>query len=304
MDRRLLPLNALKTLEAAGRNMSFSRAADELHVTPGAISRQVRHLEDILGFPLFERTHSEVKLTPECRVYVESLSDVFEQMERATRRLVSTRRQRSLHIHTAITFTLRWLVPRLVTYHARYPKQDIRLSTLVPSAAELIAASSDISIQIESGAAIAAASPALLGHRLVDVDLLPVCSPHLLGRHALCGNPAGFADYTLLHSSARPRDWADWLTAAGIGTVDPELGMRFESSSLAYHAAVEGIGIAMGMRALVEPDLQSGRLVVPYDFTLESDTGFYLIYSPAAMQTPQVTEFRDWILAEANCRST
>lgn len=295
---RLPPLNALKTLEAAGRLMSFTRAADELHVTPGAVSRQIRSLEDTLGFPLFERNHRDVRLTPESKAYVDALTDSFRQMERSTRRLLESRRQQPLYLHSAITFTLRWLVPRLVNYHALHPKQEIRLSTALPDPEEL-AASTDASLRIRTEAALAA-TPALVGHRLVDIDLVPVCSPHLLAKHAL--TKEGFREQMLLRSFARPKDWGIWLEAAGIDGVDPEGGICFESSSLAYQAAIEGIGIALGMKALVAADIAAGRLVVPYDFELKTETGFYMVYSRAASQHGALMNFRDWIVGEAEAK--
>lgn len=296
MSGRLPPLNALKTLEAAGRHMSFTRAAAELHVTPGAISRQIRTLEDLLGFPLFERNHRDVQLSPEGKAYVESLGDSFRQMERATQRLIESRRHQPLYVHTAITFTLRWLMPRLVAFHARHPRQEFRLSTVIPDPEEL-AASTHVALQIRSDA-ILAGMPGLIGHRLMDIELVPVCSPALLATGALDGDPLALQNHTLLHSFARRKDWAAWLDAMQLGDVDPHGGIVFESSSLAYQAALDGIGIAMGMRGLVEGDLQAGRLVTPHSFALRSDTGFYLVYGHAAARLASVIEFRDWILGD------
>jgi LysR family glycine cleavage system transcriptional activator len=295
---RLPPLNALKTLEAAGRLMSFARAAEELHVTPGAVSRQIRTLEEILGFPLFDRNHREVRLSAECKAYVDQLGDSFRQMERATRRLVEHHRQQVLHVHIAITFTLRWLVPRLAGFHARRPRQQIRLSSDLPTAEEL-AATLDVSLQTRSAAMIAASTPLLTAHKLFDIDLVPVCSPTLLGSGALDGRFADLSQFTLLHSNARPQDWALWLKAAKTRDVDPQSGIFFESSSLSYQAAVEGIGIAMGMFRLVRADLLAGRLVMPCSFLHHTDIAFYLLYATAAAENETVAEFREWLLAEA-----
>jgi LysR family glycine cleavage system transcriptional activator len=298
MPGRLPPLNALRAFEAAARHVSFSRAADELNVTPGAISRQIRGLEDILGFPLFERNHREVKLTAESFLYAEALSEAFVLMERATRRIVDSRKQNHLHIHTAITFTLRWLVPRLVGFHARHPTREVRLSTGLPGQADLGALPTDVSIQIRNEAIVAAAAPALIAHRLVDIDLVPVCSPSLLAEGGLGRDPTLWQKVIKLHSSARPNDWTTWIDASGVPT-DPQGGIRYESSSLAYQAAIEGIGVAMGMKALVEDDLAEGRLVLAHPLIHPTATAFYLVYSQAAAKMPQVREFRDWIVAAA-----
>jgi LysR family glycine cleavage system transcriptional activator len=292
----LPPLNALKTLEAAGRLMSFARAADELNVTPGAVSRQIRTLEDILGFALFDRNHREVRLSSAGRAYVEALTDSFRQMERATRRLVEHHRQEALHVHIAITFTLRWLVPLLPAFHARHPRQQIRLSTAIPNPDEL-AASNDVSVQIRSEAQLVASSATLVGHRLFDIDLVPVCSPSLIAAGEVNGRRNALAGFTLLRSYVRPSDWGDWLTAAGMPDIDPHAGICFESSSLAYQAAIEGIGIAIAMRRLVEADLAVGRLVIPYDYTHPTNTSLCLLYSNAAASVRRVAEFREWLLA-------
>ncbi|MBF9233847.1 LysR substrate-binding domain-containing protein [Microvirga alba] len=298
MTTRLPPLNALRALEAAGRYVSFTRAADELHVTPGAISRQIRGLEDILGFSLFERHHREVKLTAESQVYVEALTDAFNQMERATRRLVDSRKQNYLHIHTAITFTMRWLVPKLVAFHALYPKREIRMSTMMPGAADLSALPTDVSIQIRSPEIVAAAAPALIAHPLMDIDLVPVCSPQLMAECELGRAPSRWQTVTRLISSARPNDWQTWVAASGVD-IDPQIGMRVESSSLAYQAAIEGIGVALAMKRLVQEDLKAGRLVIAHPLIYPTGTSFYLLYSQAASQMPQVKEFRDWVVQEA-----
>jgi LysR family transcriptional regulator, glycine cleavage system transcriptional activator len=297
VSARLPPLNALKAFEVAGRLMSFARAAEELNVTPGAVSRQIRTLEDLLGFQLFDRNHREVALTPEAQVYANALGDSFRQMERATRRLRESRGHRALHVHCAITFTLRWLVPRLVDFHARHPRREIRLATMLPDDDEL-AASNHINLQIRTDAAMAALAPRLIGHRLVDIDLVPVCSPALLAAGALDGRQDELQRFTRLHSNARRHDWATWLSAAGIRDIDAESGIVFESSSLSYQAAIEGMGIAMGMYALVEQDIKAGRLVMPFSFIKRTDTGFYVVHAANAAQDEAVRDFTTWILSE------
>ena len=298
---RLPPLNALRAFEAAGRYVSFSRAAEELCVTPGAISRQIRGLEDILGFALFERSHREVKLTPESRIYLEALTDAFNQMEMATRRLVDSRKQNFLHVHCAMTFTLRWLVPRLVTFHARYPKREVRISAMLPGMADLGSLPTDVSIQIRNPDIVASLAPALIGHPLVDIELVPVCSPSLMAPGALGPEPGRWNDVTRLISSARPDDWETWAGASGCD-IDPQAGMRFESSSLAYHAAIQGIGVALAMKALVQEDLDAGRLVIAHPLIHPTGSAFYLLYSKAAAVMPQIKEFRDWVIADAAAR--
>jgi LysR family glycine cleavage system transcriptional activator len=304
VSARLPPLNALKAFESAGRNQSFAKAAAELYVTPGAISRHIHALENYLGCPLFERFHREVRLTPEAAVYLETIIDMFRQVERATYRLTDSRKQRLLHIHAAITYTLRWLLPRLSSFHTTYPRNEIRLSATLPTSSEMCAAPTDVTIRIHTEATAAATAPALLAHRLVDIELIPVCTAAYRERHRLGGSPRTLLGTTLLHSSARPNDWGTWLEATGTTGIDPRSGIDFESSSLAYQGAVEGIGVAVAMRAFVEADLAAGKLVTPFEFGFQDGSAFYLMYSKAAAGLPQVQDFRDWILAEASLKKT
>jgi LysR family glycine cleavage system transcriptional activator len=231
MKDRIPSLNGLKTLESAGRLMSFARAAEELCVTPGAVSRQIRTLEDLLGFQLFDRNHREVRLTPEAKEYVDSLGECFRQMERATYRLTKTHRHQALHVHCAFTFALRWLMPRLVGFHARHPHQEIRLATRHANNEEL-ASSDHINLQIKTESVMAELAPALIGHRLMDIEIVPVCSPTLLGPDEQVGDKSIFRNHTLLHSNVRRKDWEEWLINAGIADADPESGIVFESSTL------------------------------------------------------------------------
>jgi LysR family transcriptional regulator, glycine cleavage system transcriptional activator len=296
---RLPPLNAIRAFEAAGRTQSFTLAAEELHVTSGAISRQIHTLEDHLGFALFKRSHREVRLTPDAAVYLETISDVFERIERATARLYDARKQRLLHIHNSITFTLRWLVPRLSSFHSAHPKTEIRLSTALPSAADLAASPTDVTIQIRDEAAVKAL-PTLMHHRLVDIVLMPVCSPAYRAQHLPGNNPDMLKAATLLHSVMRGNDWRSWLReAAGTMEVDPGSGIKFESSSLALQAAIEGVGVAIANRAFIQKEFDSGQLVAPFDLEYCDASAFYLSYSNAAAQVPQVAEFRDWVIAAA-----
>lgn len=296
MAPRLPPLNALRAFEAAGRLVSFTQAANELHVTPGAISRQIKLLEDYLGFELFERTSRDLRINEASRDYVIAMTDAFERIEAATNRLKNAHRERPLQIHSAMTFTLRWLMPRLPQFHKKFPKREIQLTTtLAPLPVHLVHSGEvDIAIQIGPGE-----WDGLVSHRLAGSELVPVCSPSLLKDGKPFTDPEALGDFTLLHSLARPDDWRDWLSAAGAKTVDAARGLRFESSSLAYQAAVEGIGVAIGQMALVIEDLERGRLVPAYDFVHQNGTAYYLTYMQQSARNPLLVEFRDWILGEA-----
>ncbi len=295
MATRLPPLNALKAAEAAGRLMSFTRAADELHVTPGAISRQVKLLEDFLGVPLFERGNRELRLAEDGRAYLRALTETFERLENATRRFLHTRRARPLHIHCSMTFTLRWLVPRLTSFHASHPMREIRLTTaVVPITSQLGTGDVDVMIELGDGD-----WPDLVCHRLADSELVPVCSPKTAAAFSRPRRPEELLKHTLLHSLARPDDWASWLRAAGVDYADTAGSLRFESSSLAYQAAIEGMGIAIAQRCLIQDDLKARRLVTPFDFTYKDGQGYYMVYLPVSAHESRLVEFREWIINPA-----
>ena len=290
--RRLPPLNALRVFESAARNLSFTRAAEELFVTPGAISRQIRTLEEHLGAPLFERNHREVKLSRASSVYAAALTEIFAEINRATRRFTDVERDRPLHISCSITFTLRWLVPRLAAFHGQFPTRQIQLGAAAPNQTHFAADDVDVAIQT------AIPGKDMACHRLMGTYLFPVCHPSLLERGPPLKAPADLANHVLLRSSARPHDWTDWCAAAGADNVHAASGTRFESSSLAYQAALEGIGVAMGVYPLVADDLAAGRLVSPIDFILDGGA-FNLVYPRSSADNPHLLEFRDWVLAEA-----
>ncbi len=293
MRRRLPPLSALRAFEAAGRNLSIARAAEELLVTPGAISRQIRALEDYLGMQLFERNHRDVKLTEASSAYVKSLTECFDEAERATRRMVRTQRHYTLHVYSSITFTLRWLVPHLASFRAKHPDLEIKLTAALPSVVDLETGDVDVAIQSIPP------PPDMISHRLIDVEFVPVCSAKLLADSGPLTTVADLSRVTLLSSNARLHDWENWLAAAGSPGLQPYHSISFENSILAYQAALEGIGVAIGRRFLIADDLASGRLVAPLDFVLRDGSAFHIVYSPKAASNPQVIQFRDWAFAEA-----
>ena len=234
-----------------------------------------------------------MKLTAASTQYVAALTEVFDQLERATRRMVRSQRQDKLHVYSSITFTLRWLMPHLPSFHARHPHLELQLTAALPTASDLDGGDIDVAIQSIPP------PPEMISHRLIDVEFIPVCSPKLLAEHGPLASAADLARLTLLSSSARPNDWPSWLAAAGSPGLQPRQIIDFETSSLAYQAALEGIGVAIGRRFLLTEDLASGRLVTPFEFVLRDGSAFHVVYSPKAAANPHVIQFRDWVFAEA-----
>lgn len=286
------PLNALRAFEAAGRLLSFRRAAEELHVTPGAISRQVALLEAALGAPLFRRANRQVSLTRYGAVYLRAITAALLDIEGATAEFVASLNRSPLHIWCPMTFGMRWLVPRLPKFRAQHLERDVIFATALGHKA-IDFQGTDVAIRIGQGD-----WPDTVAHRIAGIELIPVCSPGLRAQHEL-RNPADLKGVTLLQSSARPGYWQAWLRAAGVRGIDLDRGMTFESVSLAYQMAIDGAGVAMGQHALVAGDLAAGRLVAPFECVLRLADAFWLIYPKRLEHDPFVRSFRDWLLGEA-----
>jgi LysR family glycine cleavage system transcriptional activator len=292
MPRRLPPLNALPSFEAAARHLSFSKAAEELHVTHGAVSRAVRHLEDRLGVPLFVRATRAVSLTPIGASYAAEVRDALDHLAAATVAVTGQQSSGMLNISTLDSFAAKWLVPRLFRFRRTNGDIDVRLSTS-EKLADFVSDGIDIAIRYGRGR-----YPGLKAELLMEEDLFPVCSPKLLeGLHPLLA-PADLKHHTLIHEEEFQVDWAMWLRTAGIEGVDPHRGPRFHSSEHAVQAAVLGQGVVLGRSALVADDLATGRLVRPFAFSLPAGLAYYAVYPPRALQRHKVKAFRDWLLAE------
>ena len=262
MKRSLPPLNGLRAFEAAARHMSFTDAADELSVTQAAISHQVRGLEQRLGLKLFVRRNRSLLLSEAGQAYLPSVRAAFDQLNEATEKLLQKDRGGHLTVTTTASFATKWLVPRLGGFQRANPEIDVRISTgtgLIDFSREDV----DIGIRYGRGQ-----WPGLTAERLVTEDVMPVCAPSLLKGPNPLKKPADLKRFTLLHIGSFPDDWQVWLTAAGVKGVDASRGVSFDFPLVAYQAAMDGLGVALGRQPLVAPDLKAGRLVVPFDFKM------------------------------------
>lgn len=293
MARRLPPLKALPDFEAAARHLSFTKAADELHLTHGAVSRQVKALEDHLGVPLFRRLNRALLLTDEGQAYVAVVRELLERLVEASDRIRKRDERGGLTVTTTDSFAVKWLVPRLARFRAAQPAIDVRLQA---NDALVDFARDDVDLAIRYGRGV---YPGLKADRLLTEDFVPVCSPALLqGKHPLL-RPADLRHHQLLHEEATQIDWRMWLMAAGVKGVDPSRGPIYSHASLVMQAASNGEGVALGRTALLSEDLASGRLIKPFDIALKADYAYYVVYPPHAAERPKVAAFRDWLLAEA-----
>ncbi|HJS05771.1 MAG TPA: transcriptional regulator GcvA [Variovorax sp.] len=293
MDR-LPPLNAIRAFEAAARHMSITLAADELSVTPGAVSRQIKSLEETLGLQLLKRGHRQIALTRQGADYYRAVARAIESLRDATRRLKRRSQRKQLKIRAYTTFAMRWLIPRLSGFHAAHPDVEVLLkASLEP--VDFRKEDIDGAIRLGDGN-----WPGTHSYRLLDNVLAPVASPELLKKGPKLKRPADLAHYTLLHTIARPDDWAFWLEAAGgAGRLDPRAGMTYESSAMSYAAAIEGQGVAMAQLFLVEKDLEEGRLVMPFGKTLDMGDFTYYLLTPGHRDEPaHMTTFRLWMMEQ------
>ncbi|RII77548.1 transcriptional regulator GcvA [Pseudomonas monteilii] len=295
MKDKLPPLNAVRAFEAVARHLSITLAADELNVTPGAVSRQIRTLEEFMEQPLFTRGHRQVSLTPAGEQYFNAVARLIEELRTATRHLKRPTKRRQIKVRAYTTFAMQWLIPRLASFHLENPKIEVLLTA---SLDPVDFQKEDLDAAIRLGAGD---WPNCISYVLSDNLLAPVCSPALLATEPGLRSPADIAEYTMLHSIARPDDWAYWLEATGvIGQVDATAGMIYQSSSMVYAAAIGGQGIAMAQLFLVGKELREGTLVRPFEQTV--DRGAYTYYLLTPKHRPEredVSIFRQWILEQA-----
>jgi LysR family glycine cleavage system transcriptional activator len=290
MKRSLPPLNGLRAFEAAARHMSFTDAAEELSVTQAAISHQVRGLEQRLGLKLFVRRNRSLLLSEAGQAYLPTVRAAFDQLHEATEKLLQKDKGGALTVTTTASFATKWLVPRLGGFQRANPEIDVRISTgtnMVDFGREDV----DIGIRYGRGQ-----WPGVVAERLVAEDIMPVCAPSLVKGPNALKKPADLRRATLLHIGSFPDDWQVWLTAAGVKSIDATRGVSFDNALVAYQAAMDGMGVALGRAPLVAPDLKAGRLVAPFDFKMSSELAYYLIYPPESIRRRKIKAFRDWLM--------
>lgn len=312
MVDRLPPLNALRAFEVAGRHRSFTRAARELHVTPGAVSHQIKSLEAFLGVTLFLRTPQSLELTPAGQACLPELQEAFQTLSRAMARLRESETPHALTIGVAPAFAARWLVGRLQRFTDAHPDINVKIAagidyvdvlrqdggparTLAPAPGNL----ADLTIRFGLGE-----YPGYSVEPLCASAVTALCSPRLLeGSHPL-RDMTDLAHHTLLHDEtvyfdANEPDWAYYLQRAGVGGVDVSRGPTFNNAIFALSAAADGAGVALSMPILARPELDSGRLVIPFEFRLPSRNTYCVVRPLDRPLSASAALFREWLLREA-----
>lgn len=293
MRRTLPPLNPLKTFEVAARQGSFTRAAQELHVSQAAVSRQVATLENYLGFKLFRRRNRDIQLTEIGVRYAATVAKALDLIENATEQLpIAQPGVRFLHVRAYSTFAQYWLVPRLSRFFARHPNIHLQLRT---SLEDVDFERDEVHVWIHYGRI--RKEGVVVEPFLQDV-IQPACTPVFAERLSNPPQPSDLSQVPLLQTLLRPQDWPSWLKHVGLAGFNSSRVRVFENSALAYQAALEGLGVVIAQESLVERFLKSGQLVTPFRRPLLRPHAYQLVYRAGSKDTPAVRAFREWILAE------
>ena len=278
--------------------MSFQKAAEELFVTPAALSYQIRHLEDHLGLKLFTRLNRSVELTDHGNAIAPGIREAFERLAQTMRQLNNRRATNVLVISAGPGFTAKWLAPRLYRFLAKYPEIDTRISAAI-KLADL--ETDDIDVAIRFGLGI---YPNCRAVKLCDDYVTPMCSPSLLNGDLPLATPADLSRHTLIHDDTHVGfyslpEWPDWLSAAGVEGIDCRRSvLYFKVVDHSIDAAVSGGGVVLGRTFLAQNDLESGRLIAPFELKLKTEMSFYAVSLDSRIEDPKVKAFREWLLQE------
>ena len=292
MNDRLPPLNALRTFESVARHLSFKKAAEELFVTPAAVSHQVKSLEQHLGVALFVRYNRSIALTDQGRMLYLGVHEGLEQLRLAVDRVKPLQQDNTLVIGSGPSFAAKWLSPKLYRFFSLHPDIDARVSANL-AFSEFGPGGIDVAIRFGQGN-----HPGLYSQRLAMERLVPVCAPQLQ-----LSTPADLRNQVLIHDESLtifpdPSDWSDWLQLVGVEGVDAEKGPRFNHADHGIDAAIEGAGVVLARKLLAANDLRSGRLIKPFDTELETNLGFYFVCPQGDEKKPKIRAFYQWLTDE------
>lgn len=294
-------LRSLRAFDAAARHLNFTRAAQEINVTPAAISHQIKELEEQIGAELFTRTSRTMRLTRAGEVLYTAARDSLETLNQALYRIKRLENRKQLKVSAPPSLAAKWLVPRLDEFLATQPGADVRLDV---SHAVVDFDREDIDVAIRFGEG---KYPGLRADLLFQDFVFPVCSPSIITKEKPLRTPRDLLKHTLIHLDwdAQPGlswpNWSMWMKAAGVSEFDDKAGLHFRQTSFAVQAAIDGMGVALGDSNLVADDLAAGRLVKPFELSIKAPRQFayHVITRPDPANSPMVEAFRKWCLTEA-----
>ena len=289
-----VPFKAVQAFEAAARLSSFALAAEELFVTPSAISHQIKFLEEQFGVQLFHRIHRAVVLTDAGRRYAEEISAAFARIEAATRDLGRVTKSDILTVHCTPSFATQWLMPRLSRFSARNPGIDVRLNAS-KEPVDLISGMVDVDIRygsknIQPAGIMSVAFP--------PETIVPLCSPELANGEHPIRSPEDLRHHALIHSEVCLVGWLDWARQHREVNLDIKRGLRFDRSFMSISAAVDGLGVCLESLQLVQRELETGRLVAPLGFDGLKVQGYTFNVLKSSVNLPKVRNFHDWLFSE------
>lgn len=293
MGRRIPPLNPLRVFEVVARSNNLTVAAQELHVSQSAVSRQVAVLEAYLGVELFRRERHGVTLTRAGQAFADEVIPAFDTIARATAQLLKNTSQGALRVRTYTTFAAKWLIPRLPDFRSHYPNIEVRIDNAIPDV-DFDRDPADLAIQFGDGR-----WPRVNADFLFHDEIEPVCTPEYLRSHRGSGRgkPVALLRHRLLVSHYRRTDWDHWLAFAGLADIAQGTErMSFGSSVLTWQAALDGLGIAIGQASMLQAELASGRLVRPFAQPFIPAMSYYLVRPSVQRESRKVMAFRDWLL--------
>jgi len=291
LQRRLPPLNALKAFEAAARHLSFTKAAEELFVTQAAVSHQIKALEEFLSMKLFLRRNRTLLLTEEGQAYFLELKDIFKNLQEATERLLAKGSKGAITVAMPPSFASQWLVPRISRFSIEHPDIDVRIKAVDFDEGFL---EDDVDVAIYYGKGRWSGVKA---DKLHTEFLTPLCSPLLFNGPKPLESLSDLRHHVLLHDLSREA-WKNWLKSVGVAGVNVNQGPVFSHSMLVLQAAALGQGIALGNTILARPELDAGRLIMPFEEKVASRDAFYLVCDEAQAELGKIAAFRAWILAQ------
>lgn len=288
-DYKSLPLNPLRAFAVASRHKTFTAAAQYMGISQVAISRQIAILENYLGVKLFERGARSVKLTDVGRAFGREITGPFDDLERATHRILAYERENTINLRIYPTLAHHWLIPNLPGFMATNPGYQVRLDTSVEPL-DFRGTHLDVALQLGHGDWREAQS-----RKLYDEVLDAVCSPDYAAQFNDFKDPADLGKAELLHAKYRRREWEMWANSAGV-SIDHLSGTAFDTSLLTYSAAIHGLGIAIGQLHLLQAELQSGRLVRPFNRNQKTGAAFHVVWPVTRSVSIQTKRFIDWLL--------
>lgn len=289
MANRLPPLNALRAFEASARQLSFTRAAEELFVTQAAISHQIKALEDNLGIKLFMRKNRSLLLTEEGQSYYLDIKEVFNALHDATEKLLARGAKGAITVSLQPSFAIQWLVPRLNTFNLLHPDIDVRIKAVDQPENSL---TEDVDLAVYYGRG---RWSGIHAEQLHTEYLIPVCSPLLLSGSKPLSIIDDLANHTLLHDASR-RDWKRWFKHVDFKGGNVNHGPIFSHSAMVLQAAIHGQGVALAHSVLAKPDIDSGRLVCPFKEVLISKNSYYIVCRERQLELGKIAAFREWVL--------